>query len=711
MILHNIILPKGEIQISQNEEKVEIQFINCKSNPQTRNKVIEVLLPVLHDTCNKENLLKGKTLDEAIVVLGFLINLKNTLISLKSENCSRGNLLSKFEENLRGVPWSLNSRIQESTFDYPEKLVLGQVSGFFSEISSYDLDQYYDVKTQVLSLEYKKFVDSVLNYDYYKYDLDTTLLENFKSTTSSFEKAIIDFQELLKIEGDNLINYSRHLMTRRNISAGVYSWVYEYQSFLKTKGIKAKEKKLNSVEKTRVKVNKDLKDYIRLFKNGSQDEACEAIQHLDWNTLSEFLDKASTRSDSNRRRHILPKVLSRCFELDNGENWKRIYEKAKGSYVNIPLSYILKIAESDKNVTKEEIIALLIKTHSYNRDNLEELQMPSQFYERFLKDMPFSESLNIRPWVTHHIFKRISNEEICGIVKRMAGLDGRFLLLDLEVESDKLEIKIEQETIGNLDVNLYPLIKEYLPSLSDKTLFSSLIAKAQDKELAISLLKTTRENDNNLCNLLTFEERFQILKGFIDEKENVNAVFNRYGNESLCGLDFFSNEEHLRLFGELLKLENSLHLKVRLNSLFGGYYDNSPKKEFENLILKEDTLLNLNYNMSKEVRKHLLLLGATITSRNEIQDFTREDLESCSPQEEAYNMMVQLKPDLLTKVELEHEGELSNKFLKDNLELFSSTYLKEKFKDESFKKEFIGNRVHRRNKTASEILERKLQAK
>jgi len=72
--------------------------------------------------------------------------------------------------------------------------------------------------------------------------------------------------------------------------------------------------------------------------------------------------------------------------------------------------------------------------------------------------------------------------------------------------------------------------------------------------------------------------------------------------------------------------------------------------------------------------------------------------------------MVGFMPHLLTEKEFIEKAEQSRDFLKRQIHLSPSHYLKEKFKDQQLIKEFVGSRVRTENKRVGRILEQKLNA-
>ena len=705
LINKTIEVDKGEVKISRQGNIFNIEYVNCKQKASTTNKILDAILPVINTMFGYESTeIELGTFEEAKNNIRYALNIAQTLMSLKLESCkSNSPLVEDLQYRLKIITSCLHTKITDGSYSYAEKLVLGKIGDVgFSMIDTHDLAEFYNPKTLSLSRRLAKLEHEVNDYDYKKQGHDKTkITELFNSLVKQLKESIVTFENLVKEHGDDLINWGSHKLTRRGVNDyTVRRWVDSYQDALKEKGVKPLDKKVNSVEKSRNNENKTQKDYLRLFKNGTLDEAKHVISNLSLESLLSLL----TISDKRVRNNKDEIIQALCY-LDNGENFYPIFifkGESTGYYSSpLPMSYLFKVANNfpivrEATQGKEINVSDFISCFKSTR---EMMPVPDSFYDKVLKEIPMKEALNMNPLVTDAVFSRLEKAQIVNVIKRLAGVSTIFESVGLDVVREKMGAQISPETIRKLDATIYPEIKDYILELNDCEDFDEMVVANKDKTLAKRMFATNKGRKQILATILSYTEKVKLVKEKVDE----GGTFNCAHDVKLT--EIFSEQEQKEVFKELLTFGNSKANNYLTKHLeYIKWYDkkNYPKylEILESIPCKYAPIESL---MPKKTRVVLAKNGVTC-NKAEVSDFTREELDACGFDVDA---IARIFPKRLTVKEL-LEKATNLDFLKENLELYPKEYLKERFPDELVIKKFIGSKVHTANKIAYNKLTRKL---
>jgi len=309
--------------------------------------------------------------------------------------------------------------------------------------------------------------------------------------------------------------------------------------------------------------------------------------------------------------------------------------------------------------------------------------------------------LNMNYLFTDAILQRMSNAEIINVLKRMAGMKGAFLLVGLDVQDREImSVRLSEETVHRFDPTIYAEIKDFLFDIGYTSYYSKMVATNNDKDMAKEMLKKGRGRQEVLGKILSYEEKLAMLKDQIE----VTRMLQR----SLDIEKLFNDQEQKEVFKEILKMNNEFALSYLKEQWRYVSYKNDQEVIEEYLAILETVPSKYapidSYKMPKKTRIILISNGVT-GDRGDVHDFTREELEAGGLK---LNQIAEMLPAKLKEWELIELANSDSAFLKKNLELYPKDYIKHKFKDPEFRKEFIGNRTLRDNRIANEKLERKL---
>ena len=652
-------LEKGEISISRNKNEMEIKYVDCKKNASTTNRIIIELLPLFDQLFGYNSKLKFDSFEEAIGDVEYALNIQQTLLNLKLENCRYGSkLIEKLKEQLKKIPSHLESMISDikNGFSYAEKLVLGKIGNVgFSEFSEYELNKYYNAKTLKLSPKLDAFAKEVNSFDYRKYGHKTSeITKNLNDLITEFKKSINDFEKLVAEVGDDIINWGSHKLTRRGVDDyTVRQFIDDYQEGLREKGVMPIEKSKNdSVQKSRDNPNKTQEDYFRLFKSGTKDEAKAVVQSLNLENLKILLTNP-IKSIKDRVRENRDSIITTFCNLDDGSNWFLLISQES----SVPLTYLFKVDNRRGTECPDNFILTSLKRLS----NLD-VPMPDSFYDNNIRPLDLEKSLSISDYVTNEVLKRKTNEEIVFIVKLLSGLDGNLLCIGLEVPAkERLYRNVADVSLQNLPIEIYPEIKDNILDLkSDARCFAHMIIAHNDKAMATSMLEEIGHNK---------EELIQLINHFYSYDEKINLVQDNFERTYTLGFihEIFSLEEKPRVFKHFLE-NGALSVTSELFEERWGLSE-EVRKEHKALVKEYLSILSqtkspnfpLLSELPKDIRKNLLTNGAvqeveSDVDRGGVVDFTRKEIEEClktKTDEEVTRFLKEYRPELLTQKELQ----------------------------------------------------------
>jgi hypothetical protein len=715
-----------------------IQFKDCKKNASTINKIIDTMLPIISVTFNYNKKLNLGDFNEALGNVEYALNIRSTLLSLKKENCQYdSNLVKKLEEQLHKIKSHTSYMIEYGDFSYAEKLVLSKIEDVGGDrIYEDDLEKYYNAKTLELSNDFDKFVKEVNSFNYKKYGHDKAkITKDFNDLIAKFKDHIASFEKLVAEHGEAIVNWGDHKITRLGIDYGtVRKFIRDYQESLLKKGVARKEKsKSDSVQKSRENPNKTQDDLFRLFKAGNKDEAKAVAPQLNLENIK-TLFTAPIKSVEDRVRENSQALVSTFCNLDDGSDFLTVYNYAhRGTWNHntIPMSYLFKVVDHPKaGLVKANLERVLALTKS----SREFMEIPDTFFDKILKGIDLKEVLNMNHLVTDAVMTRMTNDEVCNVIKRMAGCDGVFLLVGLDVVKDndnvkKMEVRLSKQTVKKFDNAIYDEVKDFLFDINGKEDFDDMVVANKDKVMARRMIGSNCGDYVKLFSIFNYNEKLKIIKSRINQDGD---------DEYTTGISvhkIYTQEEQKTVFAELLKLNHPnavSYLEEQWNYVSDRYffhsYDddeevsaNKPmsKKERVALVAEYVAMLEsiktqhafLEGDMPKRTRMILLKNGVKNGVKRSAKDytsvtsdFTREEYLECF---ELKDLKI-LSPSKLTTKELIDFAEKDSVFLKDYIELFPESYLKKKFAEEEVRKEFIGNRVLRENRIAWEKLQRKM---
>jgi len=217
-------------------------------------------------------------------------------------------------------------KLEWDKLSVPQRLTLGQVTNRPKDISSWDLEEYYNAVTDD-TCKLDAWHKEVTSFNYNKYGVNkkNTIECSLNSYKSILEK-IKNFKIILKEAGNDLINWSDQKISLRFTKLGlkckayyISTYVSEYQEHLKKIGVKAVDPKVNTTKGKLEEIIKTDKatqdDYWRYYKQASSYEATTVLDKMDLEHLYLIIDS---------ELKCVTKKLDRCCWRGRNSDFQKI---------------------------------------------------------------------------------------------------------------------------------------------------------------------------------------------------------------------------------------------------------------------------------------------------------------------------------------------------------------------------------------------------
>jgi len=631
---------------------------------------------------------------------------------------------------------SFTSKIQESLFSPAQNLVLRELAGRSTTVSTCEIQELYNPVTdddsklkkwwkELNAFNYKKYSvskDSIINSGSNSDSYDSYYGSSAKSSYNKITVRIEAFRALVADAGDDLINWSDHKISRRSTHKAweLSDYTEKYCEHLAKKGIKKEDKKKSNSKQKLMDIvdNGDptQDDYFRYYKQACDSDASIVIPKLDLEQLYKIIEsklKCVTSKLGDGQSYHSGDYVSVARYLGEKSVTKQDYQK------------IIKWA-TPKNVSEEFMIkhkdhTSVTKVIEYCESSGISTSMiiDEGFYQTCLAKIPSKVKYKLNTGLTYQYMVRMNDSEKIKMLKELGKRGNTY--------------SIEDDTLHGLYADVdYTLIKDtILDSHSFIDSMCGIVINNNDHDSMVVCAKTrghSLETQHKVAmfDKLTFDEKKQVIVG------------NKSGNDFTGGIKTLNDTECLNLLAVLTKS------KIGVESYITAIFKQLTKQALPQANKIVATIADPNYMPLDEIVIEKLTVATKIvflnngirlkdTSKyysygnksditslglgiNFFSDLKRQDIDKVYPNPISCEYRKFLA-HTMTKDELEqcvdaeinywskstHHIDLQESFLRHNLDLLSYGYVKQFKEKESFRI-VVGDRRDRTNKAFGEKL-------
>jgi len=653
---------------------------------------------------------------------------------IKSTNCSYSNKsLEEVEIEAESIKNNYCKRIQESNFSHAQQLVLRSISNRDISVSSCDIQELYNPVTDDDS-KLTKWWKELNAFNYKKYGVSKEAILKEKDcfyegncygskAHATYYKVVLRveaFRSIVADAGDDLINWTDHKISRRS---SLKAWELAHYTDLYCKHLA--KKGIKKVDKNKSTAKGKLKDivekgeptqeeYFRYYKQANGIDATAMIKHLDLEHLYKIIESdlkcvTSKLTDKwgNEGNDFSLVAQFLCEKSVTKQDYQKIIKWATPKNVNE--AFMIKHRDHT-SVTK---VIEYCKTARISHTEF----INEEFYQTCLAKIPTNDKYKLNEGLTYQYMVRMNDSDKIEILKQLASPNNNNHTSD--------------DTLHGLYAGVdYSLIKDTI--LKDDALkqyMCGIVINDNDNESMIKIGTSVanqldEQHKVGMFNKLSFDEKKVIIKA------------DRGGNNFTGGIKTLTNDESLELLSEIINSEQQSYTTAIFKHLKGtklaqaskivSAMDNPDYLPLNSDVIKKLTvdakieLLNNGislkdasnyYSYSNEVAKTSSGLGLNFFS-----DFKRQDIDKVyqNPMHCEYSKFL---AHTMTKAELEqcvdaelnywnkntHNLDLSESFLRHNLDLLGYGYVKQFKEKESFRI-VVGDRRDRSNKSFGQRL-------
>jgi len=696
---------------------------------------------------NNKEIFKKATFNEVVERVKLVEKARAILISVRLCNISygRGNRKEKMKHEIN----ALLNKFYEGDYDYGDKITLSESiilnnltsNRFFRNESYSDFSDKYDCLTQDKT-KLNTLFKELTSFPYAKYGLeDKSVKDDIKQSLDKANKIISAYEMVVGQAGDDLVSWSQQKISRMLNSGdfkgvsywNISGWLDEKKDELKSKGVEVRvaKPKTNKIESLKNKLGSELTqdELLRLFKEGHRVPLM--ISYMNLETLKEVL--------SSPLKCITKQYMDKWGSLNNdvgNDLINRFCEIAPKDNASLnTITSFIKRNKGDVRKIKEEyffgceefLTENLVLEYLFHKD----IEVPANFYDRFLKDLDYQTVLNLNSSVTREFVSRLNEEEKVSILPRLFGkfIKGEgnslnYILSDYDWDNLN-EIMYSKKCTVSLysDVNWNLIRKEVLSNRNIQIKVVPLIVKNNDLEIA----EVVARND---FRDISKEEKEAIL-GMFDKDTQIDIISacsqgkHPYGNYIECISNIITNENDLiSLLKESLKEQDSRDLVSEITEI--ALKRKYKLENFREAIVKSeigifpitDKILKL---LDKKTKSHLLKENVDLKTsqdntyyrRSNYLDYNigeffkgldRKDLEAIYGSDLSESKYYLYLNHLMTNEERVQCCENDKTFLKQHLKDIPYSYLKQ-FENKTKFKELVGDRRNTENNNLGTRLE------
>lgn len=666
-------------------------------------KDANALIQLVYDAA-KHFVVTHVSFEETIKDVVALLETKEFLVDLKRRNCH--DTLHKFEETNSAFFHEKINKVKEHRLSIPENFVYQTVLGGNEFRLNYILERDELIKKS--KEELAKLKKEYLSYPYKKYVSDDKKI--IKSITEVFEeteKILTTFETFKKENGDDLINWTQHKVSRRtedhNIRYAVWRLVEEYQKVLKKKGVKATEKtktKIAALEKAEGDA-----DFVRCFKSGPTGDTWVAFNQISFKRKLELIQEDT--------KVVVEKIKSNWSEFVT--NFERDIVPSK-ECVDAMLVLVNRLNPivSDRYATKYQV------TWDFFNKNIEHLsyskflefkpferelsgEVTDATFEKLVKRFPKEKQLTYSSEVSKHFISRMNNSEKITVLNNY-----KDVYLADSLMSD-LFASVPVETLRKFAVKNYSKTKYILNLLKESLHFKREVLTNLD--MLDNILGEDYSNDDKGCNpqfynSLNKDEKFKaILNWYSDERQH------RYNHSKV--LKILTKKQLEELFLQEITTESY----ALTSDILKKYSDKG--SEVKALLNKA---LDLGKPLYLAIDSHVLsgtdvvmrikLLAHNIALPNENVGSYPEKVKNTTTyaflkgiprnvldKHEMFYGYAMYVADRMTKEELMEYAQNSTTFVRAHLETIPKSFLNNIRNDKNYLKKLVGDCRDRTNKS------------
>ena len=720
----------------------EVVSLNEEKNPHISKytdgvtyQAVNALIDTYFNTIKKTGIVKylnGLDIKTLVKELRYLNNARDLLIGLKEKVYDRDSeVLLNFRSEVLKYFEDLFKQVKTKNFSYPEKAMLSELNVGFDDFNTWDTEAYYDpIKDKInsdLEGEYKETIK--FNFEKFGFSKET-MIKNYTSVYSNLVEDIKDFKILLKISGNDLVNWTEMKMKLRvkketgNLPGHVFvKWAETYKEYLIKNGIAKKEVKKSTVKVSKEKLDKgkaSQADLLRLFKTN----VCGlivVIEQLDLTSIQELLDSTL--------KCVVGKLVDNASEIVKRMSTLVSTKQEYKNLVKVCERFSKWSSVSWECLIKHQDYITINEMFNYGKA-IGEYKADSKFFNKVLTRMPKEDRLKMSTSISHEYLKRMTPPEL---IENIPNITSQYVYTCehvLKFYSDLPYSDIREAMLKNKDF-LVECIK--------------LIVKNQDKEAAKICLTKHKSSFGTkelitLCNLLSYSEKEEIIIQDIPQTYNPYNTSYNLDDSDLLG-KVFNASELLTLLNKVLAYSSSKGTRDYVKGISESYLKLKGNiQEYNKVIMvyKENVACLEKFPIS--LKKHneevgnpllenttkLLLISCRCVDlfgeeksycnknpakikKEFFSTLTRKEIDQVYPQGIDDTRITMYLAHVMTMSEVEELANINKNFFRYNLKWLSYGYL-ERFNNKEKFKECVGDLRKPENRKFAVALQEKIKS-